>query len=48
MCYTDMVYSARQDPLEKVNVVNDPTYAAVSKEMYNKMVEFFKSQERAQ
>jgi hypothetical protein len=34
-----------KDPLEKVNVYDDKNYANTAKEMYNKMITFFKSQE---
>jgi len=44
--YASELYDYVKDPQEKVNVVNDRSYAAVSKEMYNKVVEFFKSQEK--
>jgi hypothetical protein len=43
--YATEMYDYAKDPLEKVNVVNDKNYTTVSKELYNKMVEFFKSQE---
>ena len=38
------LYDYSKDPLEKVNVYNDKNYAATAKEMYNKMITFFKSQ----
>lgn len=38
------LYDYIKDPLEKVNVADDKNYAPVSKEMYGKMVDFFKSQ----
>ena len=39
------LYDYSKDPLEKVNVYNDKNYANTAKEMYNKMITFFKSQE---
>ncbi|WP_462251423.1 sulfatase [Ferruginibacter sp.] len=44
--YATEMYDYVNDPLEKVNVVNDKKYTTASKEMYNKMVAFFKSQEK--
>ncbi len=44
--YATEMYDYVKDPLEKANVVNDKSYTTVSKEMYNKMVGFFKSQEK--
>jgi arylsulfatase A-like enzyme len=44
--YASEMYDYSKDPLEKVNVVNDKNYAEASKEMYNKIVAFFKSQEK--
>lgn len=38
------LYDYTKDPLEKVNVIADKNYAQVSKDMYNKMLAFFKSQ----
>jgi hypothetical protein len=38
------LYDYVKDPLEKVNVADDKNYAPISKEMYGKMVDFFKSQ----
>ena len=39
------LYDYSKDPLEKVNVYDDKNYANTAKEMYNKMITFFKSQE---
>ncbi len=39
------LYDYKTDPLEKVNVAADKKYATVSKQMYNKMLQFFKSQQ---
>ena len=44
--YASEMYDYVKDPLEKINVVNNKKYAAASKEMYNKMILFFKSQEK--
>ncbi len=44
--YGKEMFDYVKDPLEKSNVVDDANYAAVSKELYNKMVAFFKSQEK--
>ena len=44
--YATEMYDYVKDPLEKANVVNDKNYTAVSKNMYNKMLAFFKSQEK--
>ena len=38
------LYDYTTDPLEKVNVADDKSYAPISKSMYNQMLEFFKSQ----
>ncbi|MFZ4770266.1 MAG: sulfatase [Ferruginibacter sp.] len=38
------LYDYKKDPLEKVNVAKDKKYAAVSKDMNNKMMAFLKSQ----
>jgi iduronate 2-sulfatase len=40
------LYDYKKDPLEKKNVVNDKKYTAMSKEMLNKMLAFFKTQEK--
>ena len=40
------LYDYVKDPLEKLNVVNDKSYASISKDLYNKMLVFFKSQEK--
>ena len=42
--YATELYDYQNDPLEKVNVVNAKAYEAVSKEMYSKMLTFFKEQ----
>jgi len=44
--YASEMYDYVKDPLEKVNVVNDKNYKAIAADMYNKMVAFFKSQEK--
>ena len=44
--YATEMYDYVKDPLEKVNVVNDKNYKAISKDLYNKMVAYFKSQEK--
>jgi iduronate 2-sulfatase len=44
--YASEMYDYVKDPLEKVNVVNDKSYASSSKDMYNKTIAFFKSQEK--
>ena len=44
--YATEMYDYVKDPLEKANVVHDKNYTAVSKNMYNKMLAFFKSQEK--
>ncbi len=41
------LYDYAKDPLEKVNVVNEKNYTAISKDMYGKMVAFFKTQEKS-
>ncbi len=38
------LYDYKKDPLETVNVANDKDYATTSKEMMEKMLDFFKSQ----
>ena len=43
--YAKELYDYVKDPLEKVNAVDDKKYAAISKELYNKMIVFFKTQE---
>ena len=42
--YAKEMYDYKKDPLEKVNVVDAKEYGDVSKEMYDKMVAFFKTQ----
>lgn len=44
--YAQEMYDYTKDPLEKVNIFKDDNYKSTAKEMYNKMVEFFKSQEK--
>ncbi len=43
--YAKELYDYVKDPLEKVNAVDDKKYAAISKDLYNKMIVFFKTQE---
>ncbi len=43
--YAKEMYDYVKDPLEKVNVADHKEYASVYKDMYAKMLEFFKSQE---
>ena len=40
------LYDYQSDPLETTNVVNDKKYTAISKEMNEKMLDFFKSQNK--
>jgi arylsulfatase A-like enzyme len=42
--YATELYDYENDPLEKVNVVNDITYKATETAMHEKMLAFFKSQ----
>ena len=42
--YASEMYDYVKDPLEKVNVVNDKDYAAISKELKAKMLDYFKSE----
>jgi hypothetical protein len=44
--YATEMYDYVNDPLEKVNVVNDKKYMAASKDMHDKMVAYFKTQEK--
>lgn len=44
--YATEMYDYQKDPLEKVNVVKDPGYTASSTILYQKMVDYFKSQSR--
>jgi arylsulfatase A-like enzyme len=39
------MYDYKKDPLETINVAKEISYQAVSKELYGKMVAYFKSQE---
>jgi hypothetical protein len=43
--FASEMYDYTVDPLEKVNVYKADNYKVVAKEMYTKMIEFFKSQE---
>jgi hypothetical protein len=43
--YASELYDYVNDPLEKVNVVNDKNYTATSAALKSKMISFFKSQE---
>lgn len=43
--YAQELYDLSKDPLEKANVLKDKNYTKAAKEMYDKMVAFFKSQE---
>lgn len=40
------LYDYKKDPNETVNVVNDPGYTGVAKELKGKMIEFFRSQQK--
>ena len=44
--YAKELYDYEKDPLEKVNVINDKKYSAVTNEMNQKMLSFFKTQEK--
>lgn len=44
--YATEMYDYEKDPLEKVNVANDPKYAAASKKLYAQMTAFFKAQQK--
>ena len=43
--FASEMYDYTADPLEKVNIYTSNNYKEASKEMYSKMVDFFKSQE---
>ncbi len=43
--YAIEMYDYVKDPLEKVNVAKESSYASVAKDINNKMLEFFKKQE---
>lgn len=43
--YATEMYDYVNDPLEKVNVVNDKMYKSASNEMYKNLLDFFKAQE---
>jgi hypothetical protein len=43
--YAKEMYDYVKDPLEKVNVADAKEYASIYKDMYAKMLEYFKSQE---
>ena len=40
------LYDYVKDPNETVNVVNDPGYVLVAKELNSKLIEFFRSQQK--
>jgi arylsulfatase A-like enzyme len=42
--YAKELYDYKNDPLEKVSVIGNKDYEAVEKEMYGKMLDFFKAQ----
>jgi arylsulfatase A-like enzyme len=42
--YATELYDYKDDPLEKVSVIGNKDYETVEKEMYGKMLDFFKSQ----
>jgi hypothetical protein len=42
--YASELYDYDKDPLEKINVVHSPEYAAISSALYEKMIQFFTSQ----
>lgn len=44
--YACELYDYQKDPLETVSVVNEKEYGTVAKEMKQKMLQYFKSQER--
>jgi arylsulfatase A-like enzyme len=44
--YATEMYDYVKDPLEKVNVVDDKNYTAISKELYNKVVAFLNAQSK--
>ncbi|MEI7472123.1 MAG: sulfatase [Chitinophagaceae bacterium] len=43
--YASEMYDYTKDPLEKVNVVNDKNYDKIAKDLYGKILEFFKNHE---
>ncbi len=43
--YASEMYDYSVDPLEKVNIYNADNYKVAAKEMYTKMIDFFKSQQ---
>ncbi len=44
--YGSELYDFDKDPMESVNVADEKGYAAAKNELYNKMITFFKSQEK--
>jgi hypothetical protein len=42
--YAAELFDYAKDPLEKINVVNEPSYAKISDELNKKMIQFFNSQ----
>jgi iduronate 2-sulfatase len=42
--YATELYDYTKDPLEKINVANEPEYAKISSSLNEKMIQFFKSQ----
>ncbi|MCX6292717.1 MAG: sulfatase, partial [Sphingobacteriales bacterium] len=44
--YAKEFYDYQKDPLEKVNVVDDASYKKAVKEVHEKMLEYFKSQQK--
>jgi arylsulfatase A-like enzyme len=42
--YAAELYDYSKDPLEKINVANEPEYAKISSSLNEKMIQFFKSQ----
>ncbi len=46
--YFKELYDYEKDPLEKVNVADDKQYAAISKDLYGKMVGYFKTKVKNQ
>jgi hypothetical protein len=43
--YAQELYDLSKDPLEKMNVLNMKNYKKTAGQLYDKMVDFFKSQE---
>jgi arylsulfatase A-like enzyme len=42
--YAAELFDYAKDPLEKINVVNEPSYSKIADELYNKMIQFFNAQ----